>query len=78
MKRSEAGERLLARVVVGDEMQIRARDFDKVAEDFVVADAQALDSRPRALALLHLGQISSCRRAAARAVDPALRKSLRG
>ena len=59
LKRDEAfggGERLLARVARGNEMQVRPRDLDEVAEDLVVADAQALDACPRALALLHLGE----------------------
>ena len=42
LKRDEAlrlRERLLARVGSGNEMQVRSRDLDEVAEDLVVADA---------------------------------------
>src|SRR5205085_8805773 len=35
-------------------MKVRLRHFDEVAEDLVVADAQALYPRTRSLALLHL------------------------
>src|ERR1044072_1504938 len=37
-------------------MQVRLRDLDEVAEDLVVADAEAPDASARPLALLHLGE----------------------
>ena len=52
-------ERLLTRVLCRDQMKIRARYLDKVAEDLIVADAQAFDSRARSLTLLHLRQVST-------------------
>ena len=51
------GERLLARVAFGDEVQVRLGYFDVVPEDLVVTDPQTLNACPRTLALLHLREI---------------------
>ncbi len=44
-----AGQGLLSDVVLGDAAQLRAGDFQVVAEDAVVTDPQVRDARPRAL-----------------------------
>jgi hypothetical protein len=42
-------------IVAGDELQVRLRDLDVVAEDLVVADLERADAGARALARLELG-----------------------
>src|SRR5262245_65694724 len=57
-----AGERLLADVVVGNQLDVGVADLDVIAEDAVVADLQALDAGSLALDLLERGAPCAGRR----------------